>query len=413
MTTSGLNGIFGIFGIMTSDKPLLSLVLGIRPDVIRANLLISILRKELGESFEFVWSGQHYSSNMKDVFFEDLQVPKPDVELRVDNESDTSFLASMQIALDEYIRERSPSAIVFLGDTNTVLGSVIAAIHNVPIIHIEGCMRSYNWEMPEEKNRTVIDHLSDRIYAYLDEYKAQGVAEGIPEAQIQVTGNPIVDVLERQFIDGMLRVGMEDLSLLRESHGVNPAEKFVVMTIHRRENITKENSLRRILSLAEAAEHKVIFFAGYATQRYIKEFDISVPDNIFMFDPTGYKTFTNMMYESEFIISDSGTVIEEASILGVPSVQVRKSTERPQVYDWESSVRFDPEVDQETKSFKEDNGVIDRVLKKERGSWSHQFGDGFASERIAEDLINRLRTDSLKAVRIDHENPLHNRAYSE
>ena len=97
----------------------------------------------------------------------------------------------------------------------------------------------------------------------------------------------------------------------------------------------------------------------------------------------------------------------------MPSIQVRKSTERPQVYDWESSVRFDPEVDLETKSFKEDKGVLDRVLKIERGSWSHQFGDGFASERIAEDLINRLRTDSLKAVRLDQENPLHIRAYSE
>ena len=245
------------------------MVLGIRPDVIRASIILRELRRELGTNFKLIWSGQHYSENLKDVFFKELNVDAPDIELNIEGETDSELVASMISRLGSTFAKINPSVAVFLGDTNTVTGTVAAAQFNIPIVHIEGCMRSYNWLMPEEKYRTIADHLSDRIYAYLDAYKAQGVAEGIPSENILVTGNPIVDVLEEYFLSGKLRMANDKLrEILREKYGISNNE-FFVMTCHRRENVETKESLSRILQLAAEIGSKVIFPAGYRTQKQI------------------------------------------------------------------------------------------------------------------------------------------------
>ena len=148
----------------------LAIVLGIRPDVIRASKILKLLENQNEINFDFIWSGQHYSENMKDVFFNQLNVPKPDFEFNVDKSNDSTIVSSTIKNLFSHFETYKYKAVVFLGDTNTVMGSIAAAQHNIPVVHIEGCMRSYDWRMPEEKYRTVIDHLSDRIYAYLDDY---------------------------------------------------------------------------------------------------------------------------------------------------------------------------------------------------------------------------------------------------
>ena len=181
----------------------LAIILGIRPDVIRASKILKLLEDQNEIEFDFIWSGQHYSENMKDTFFNQLNVLKPNYEFEVNKNSDATIVASTIENLYNHFSNHKYKAAVFLGDTNTVMGSIAAAQHNIPIVHIEGCMRSYDWRMPEEKYRTVIDHLSDRIYAYLDNYKKQGLNEGISENIIKVTGNPIVDIINEnlEFFD--------------------------------------------------------------------------------------------------------------------------------------------------------------------------------------------------------------------
>ena len=214
MTTIGSNLTIGTPGILSKDSlrtgPLV-MVLGIRPDVIRASIIIRELRKSLGKNFVLVWSGQHYSDNLKDVFFRELEIGPPDIDLQISGDNDAELTSSMIVKLFNTLQELKPVATVFLGDTNTVMGTVAAAQLNIPILHIEGCMRSYDWRMPEEKYRTIADHLSDRIYSYLESYKAQGIAEGIPDVNILITGNPIVDVLEEYFISGKLRLPKDEL----------------------------------------------------------------------------------------------------------------------------------------------------------------------------------------------------------
>lgn len=384
-------------GIVNSDKqPKLSLILGIRPDVIRASELIGILRSELGGSFEFVWSGQHYSKNMKDIFFDELSLPAPDVNLNTDTTNDGAFLASVQRELFNYFEESRPKAAVFLGDTNTVMGSVAAAATNTPIVHIEGCMRSYDWRMPEEKYRTTIDHLSDRIYAYLDVYKRQGIAEGIRDDLIMVTGNPIVDIIKNRFVDGDLSMNPTEFERFTGELGISGGEPYVLMTIHRRENVDTRQSLKNILALASHAGEKVIFFAGYRTQARIRELGLRVPSNVLLFDPTGYRGFLNLLNSATFAITDSGTVVEEAAILGVPSVQARLSTERPQVYDWGASVKFDPTL-KENRFENSQKEVILEVKKLAEKSWTHAFGDGNTSRRIADDLLRLFYSEGFSS----------------
>lgn len=367
----------------------LAVVLGIRPDVIRASLMLRELKAKLGDGLHFIWSGQHYSDNMKDVFFRQLNVPEPDVTLELDTSSDTNLIGSLIANLGEELRRVKPEAVVFLGDTNTVVASLAVASLDIPIVHIEGCMRSYDWRMPEEKFRTTIDHLADVIYAYLPEYKEQGVLEGLDPDRIIVTGNPIVDVLEQYFLSGAVRMVESEVQAYLASLGVT-GSKFWTMTCHRRENVESAQALTNIMALAAAATGPVIFPAGYRTQSQLKALSVAVPENVILVDPIGYAELMELIVRSQSVITDSGTIVEEAAVLGVPSIQMRTSTERPQVYDCGGSIKFDPHT---AHRHDEVESLIRSGQQRLGGSWSHTLGDGKASQRIVADLIARFNSN--------------------
>ena len=365
----------------------LAIILGIRPDVIRASKILKLLEDQNEIEFDFIWSGQHYSENMKDTFFNQLNVLKPNYEFEVNKNSDATIVASTIENLYNHFSNHKYKAAVFLGDTNTVMGSIAAAQHNIPIVHIEGCMRSYDWRMPEEKYRTVIDHLSDRIYAYLDNYKKQGLNEGISENIIKVTGNPIVDIINEnlEFFDSGSKFLPKDVLDLIE-------KKFVLVTCHRRENILNPQSFENIMNLLNNIENtNVIFPMGYKTQEILSESNCELGNHINVIDPIGYLEFMYLLKNSEYVATDSGTVVEEACILGIPSIQMRYSTERPEVYDVKASVKFDPTVN--------DDSVIS-VINKVNGlistKWSNPFGDGTASEIIVNDLVELSKQNNFK-----------------
>jgi UDP-N-acetylglucosamine 2-epimerase (non-hydrolysing) len=368
----------------------LVMVLGIRPDVIRASLFINLMRKQYGPDFVLIWSGQHYSDNLKDVFFKELEVDFPDIELGIAGNTDSELVGDLLPKLARVLGELRPEAVIFLGDTNTVAGSIAAAQLNIPVIHIEGCMRSYDWRMPEEKYRKVTDHLSDLIFAYLPEYKEQGLAEGIPSVNIEISGNPIVDVLQSYFLSGKLRLTDKEFKTLKEDkYMLTKNEPFVLMTSHRRENVEEKDSLQRIIELAEKSEIPVLFPLGYRTQKAIQKFNLKLPANVFDVEPVGYLEILELLLHAEYVLTDSGTLVEEACILGTPSIQMRHSTERPQVYTWGSSVKFDPLQDMNPTS------VLDNVKEIEKHSWSHNFGSGNSSEFIFQSIVSKVEKKEL------------------
>jgi UDP-N-acetylglucosamine 2-epimerase (non-hydrolysing) len=295
------------------------------------------------------------------------------------------------------LRDLNPAAAVFVGDTNTTTGAIAAAQLNIPIVHIEGCMRSYDWRMPEEKYRTTIDHLADVIYTYFDEYKEQGVREGLNPNNIVVVTNPIVDILNHYYFAQKAKYEAmatpEFFSQRRIERG-----RYYLMTCHRRENVHLTSSLEAILSLVSEAPYPVYFPASYRTQKEIRRVGLSLPSNLLMVDPIGYEEILCLMVNSRGVITDSGTVVEETCVLQIPSLQMRKSTERPQVYDVGSSVKFDPA---EAGQYPAD--ILYKKLESLYGkSWFQTLGDGKASERIAEDLHRRIVANDFGRHKPEH-----------
>jgi len=373
------------------NKKQLAIILGIRPDVIRASLILNSIRTSEEFDVKFIWSGQHYSDNLKDVFFRELNVEPPDIELGAGGDTDAETSAAVVAKLYPVLKELKPEAAVFLGDTNTVIGCLAAAQLNIPIVHIEGCMRSYDWRMPEEKYRGIIDHLSDVIYTYFEEYKKQGVAEGLNPRSIVLVQNLIVDVLNVYYFDKKNFYDSLALDNFFMQRGIERSE-YYLMTCHRRENVHIRESFENILNLLDATDRKIYFTASYRTQKVLLEYGLKLPGNVKMVDPIGYQEMLVLMVNSRGVITDSGTVVEETCVLQVPSLQIRKATERPQVYDAGSSVKFDP-----TQPDRYPHDIIFHKFESMFGkNWEHNLGDGKASDRIVNDLLNRLRNDGFQ-----------------
>lgn len=369
----------------------LAFVLGIRPDIIRASLILEYLHQEPKIETTFIWSGQHYSDNLKGIFLRELKVAPPAIELGCGGETDTEILGNLLIKLYQTLGEIKPDAVVYLGDTNTVASCIAPALLNIPVVHIEGGMRSYDWRMPEEKYRTVSDHLSDKVYVYFEEYKKQAVAEGINPNNIVVVGNPIVDILERFYFKNKRRFDQVATNEFFKTKGLKKG-KYYVLTWHRRENVHVPKARESILNLLADSPYPVYFPASYRTQRVLKEKGLRLPQQVTMVDPIGYEELISLMVNSRGVLTDSGTVIEEVSILGIPGLQLRHSTERPQVYDVGGAVKFDP-IEPEKYPHKAVFAKMERLVNKQ---WEHILGDGKSSKRIADDLIERLLNDDIR-----------------
>jgi UDP-N-acetylglucosamine 2-epimerase (non-hydrolysing) len=367
------------------------LILGIRPDLIRASLVLQKLRSQSDVRFTFVWSGQHYSDNLKDVFIRDLELPAPDIELGATGDTDAAVAASVIERLSGVLAETRPDVAVFLGDTNTVMGCIAAAQLNIPVVHIEGCMRSYDWRMPEEKYRTIIDHTADVIYTYFPEYKEQGVREGLNPRNIVVIQNLVVDVLQRYYFDRRAEYEALVSDDYLRAHGVE-RDAFYLMTCHRRESVEDPAPLSAILDLIAESPYPIYFTASYRTQQRLQDFNLTLPPNVTMVDPIGYRELLALLGSSRGAVTDSGTIVEETAVMGVPSLQIRKATERPQVYDCGSSVKFDPARPGDYPA----DQVFGKLERLHGQTWEHGLGDGHASERLVEDLLERVQSDNLR-----------------
>lgn len=369
----------------------LAFILGIRPDLIRAALVMKYLRNAKDIEVVLIWSGQNYSYNLKGIFFEEFDVPKPDITLDCKGETDAEVASKLISQLYPVFEKIKPNAVIVLGDTNTTMGALAASQLNIPIIHIEGCWHSYDWRMPEEKIRTIIDHISDVIYTYEDEYKERGIAEGLNPKNIVVVRNPIVDVLNEFYFKRKREIDKKASLKFFKQRGIEK-NNYLLMTCHRRENVQTPKSFDAIMNLVKHSLYSVYFPASYRTQRIIKERKLETPKNLIVVDPVGYEEILILLTNSRGVITDSGTLNEEACVLNVPCINLRKSTERPQVYDVGASVKFDPD---EEKKYPP-NLIYKKLEKISKTKWKNPLGDGKASERIARDIIYRVRKNKLR-----------------
>ena len=387
----------------------LAFILGIRPDIIRASLVLRKLFAQNKHEIVFIWSGQHYSDNLKDVFFQELDVPRPQIELGVTGQNDAEVASGVLSKLYPVLERLQPSAALFLGDTNTVVGSIVAAQLNIPIVHFEGCWSAYDWRMPETKYRNLIDQLSDVIYTYFPEYKYQGMLAGLNPKSIVVTdGNPIVEILDTYYFQRKEKFDAMATPEFFKARGIEKGE-YYLMTWHRRENVHIRSSFEAILKLIGSTPRKIYLPLSYRTQSVLKEYGLALPQNVMMVDPIGYEEILTLMVNSRGVITDSGTIVEETCVLQVPSLQMRKATERPQVYDVRSSVKFDPDAPEKYPTAE----VFQKFENLYGTRWEHGLGDGKASDRIADDLLRRLDEDDFRTHRPEDYHHWIERSYRE
>jgi UDP-N-acetylglucosamine 2-epimerase (non-hydrolysing) len=353
-------------------------LLGIRPDLIRMSLLLNMLDNSDIIEHTFVHTGQHYSKNLDDIFYQQLNIRKPDMNLGVGkpNQSLANQLASLMIKTEEALDFYKPDYVILLGDTNTALASVIIARKNIKIIHIEAGMRSFDWRMPEEKNRIVADNLSDILYIYLHDYASNAILEGIDPSKISVVGNPIVDIVN------MWSVKIQDTDISDITEGET---SFMFATIHREENVESYNALKSIIDsmqeISKIKNEQVILTLMPRTKASLHKFNIDY-SGIRTIEPVGFMECLALQKRASLIFTDSGTIQEESCILGTKCMTLRNSTERPQAMECGAGILAGTTIESILSSYEK--------IKDMPKTWSHPFGDGNSSKRIMDDLEKRL-----------------------
>ncbi|MDD5418158.1 MAG: UDP-N-acetylglucosamine 2-epimerase (non-hydrolyzing) [Candidatus Nanoarchaeia archaeon] len=354
----------------------IAICVGTRPEIIKMSPVIRALIKK-NVDFIIIDSGQHYSENMSRIFFEQLNLPKPDYNLEVGSGRHGEITAEIIKNVEKVLINEKPDVVLVQGDTNTVLGCAISASKlNIKIGHVEAGLRSRDMTMPEEKNRIIVDHISDFLFAPTEEAKNNLIKENICEEKIFVVGNTIVDATTEN-------AELVDNSIL-DKYGLEK-KNYPLATVHRQENVDNMEKLGNIVdSLVNLSEkHKIIFPVHPRTKKRLEEFGLldklKNNRNIVLTEPFGYKEFLSLEKNACLTITDSGGVQEEACILGVPCVTIRENTERPETIEVGANVLAGTDV-------KTTIEYAESMIGKKPG-WENPFGDGKSGERIVEIIL--------------------------
>ena len=308
-------------------------VLGTRPEIIRLSRIIEKLDRYA--EHVLVHTGQNFDRQLSDVFFEEMQVRKPNHYFGETTNTMAEQIAQILIQSEAVFTREKPDRLLILGDTNSALCAIIAKRMNIPVFHMEAGNRCYDDRVPEEINRRLIDHSSDVLMPYTERSRANLLREGIPGDRIYVTGNPILEVIENY------RPQIEHSSSLQKM-GIEPRGYFLV-TLHRAENVDQENRLRKFVHsfelISERYQRPVIVSTHPRTRHRLEKFGVATTRGDVRFcEPFGFFDFIALEQNACCVLSDSGTVQEECAIFGVPNVTLRDVTERPETIECGSNI---------------------------------------------------------------------------
>jgi UDP-N-acetylglucosamine 2-epimerase (non-hydrolysing) len=300
------------------------LVAGTRPNFMKiAPLVRELSRRGREWRWSLVHTGQHFDREMNQVFFEDLEIPAPDVKLELRGSTHAQQTASIMTGFEDVVRRRRPDVVVVVGDVNSTLAcGIVAKKEQLVLAHIEAGLRSGDMAMPEEVNRRVVDSISDLFYVTERSGVEHLRREGRPESSIAFVGHVMIDNLMHQ-VEKLSRIGRDD-----------PLKKklkdYAVLTLHRPSNVDDAATLARLAgALREiAAGLPIVFPVHPRTRKNLERFGIPL-DGIITTAPLGYLDFLNLWKDARLVLTDSGGIQEETTALGVPCLTLRESTERP------------------------------------------------------------------------------------
>jgi len=301
----------------------ISAVVGARPNFMKIAPIVAEAGRRARFKLRLIHTGQHYSSDMSDSFFQELSIPAPDINLGVGGGSHTAQTAAIMQRLEPELTENRPDLLLVVGDVNSTMAAVlVAAKAGIPIAHVEAGLRSFDRSMPEEINRIVTDALSDYLFASEPSGVTNLLAEGVPAGKIFLVGNVMIDTLLK-FRDRAAQTRMW------ERLGLQP-RCYAVVTLHRPSNVDDPEKLASLLGvMAEIARKLPVVFPVHPRTRQRME-SIDFPRNgILLVPPMGYLDFLGLMGEARIILTDSGGIQEESTLLRVPCLTMRRNTERP------------------------------------------------------------------------------------
>ncbi len=306
----------------------IDLIVGARPNYMKAAPLYREFRK-YPDKFQcrLVHTGQHYDERMSDIFFRELELPEPDVYLGVGSGRHGEQTGKIMIEYEKAILKDRPDLILVAGDVNsTVACSLVAVKLHIKVGHIEGGLRSRDWTMPEEINRIVTDNISDYLFTTSRDADENLRKEGIPAEKIHFVGNTMIDSLQYYLPKVNRRT-------IHSQLGVKPGN-YILITLHRPSNVDQDEVFRGLFDILEQIQEKipVVFPMHPRTRKMLTEFGMSrylkLP-NLIITEPLGYHDFMKLQKDAKLVLTDSGGIQEETTVLGVPCLTLRKNTERP------------------------------------------------------------------------------------
>jgi len=349
-------------------------IFGTRPEMIK---MWSTLRKLDMLNFEhiMVHTGQNFTPELKDFFFRDLELRKPDFDLNIDTSSYGKEVADVILKSEDLFKKIKPDALLILGDTYSGLSIMPATHHGIKTFHMEAGLRAWDARMPEQRNRMLIDHMSNVLLPYNAYHRENLLRENIHPSKIFVTGNPTFEVMQH-FLPKIKQSNiLEDLGI--DSKG------YFLVTAHRSENVDNPLYLQSILDalgrLAQQFSHAIIFPMHPRTQSKIKEFQLS--KNVRIINPLGFYDFNRLFMDSCCVLSDSGTAPEETYFYKVPCVSIRMTSERYETVEGGGSIvsGLDPD------------NIVESVITAISQPWGGRYdlGENFTPSSV---VINAIRS---------------------
>lgn len=303
-------------------------VVGTRPEIIRLSRVIPLMDKYFDHIL--VHTGQNYDYELNEVFFKELEIRKPDHFMEIDTSSLGAAVGDILKKTEIVLKDEKPDSLLVLGDTNSCLSAYIAKRMHIPVFHMEAGNRCFDFNVPEEINRRIIDHIADFNLVYTEHARRHLLSEGLPHRRIYLTGSPMKEVLD------YYKEKIDSSDALKEI-GLHQGEYFIV-SVHREENVdNKENLLSIVHVLNKLAEdHKlpvIVSTHPRTRKRFEQLINTRMDENIRFLKPFGFFDYVKLQKEARCTISDSGTISEESSILNFPAVSIRNSMERPEAQD--------------------------------------------------------------------------------
>ena len=343
-------------------------VIGARPQFIKAAAVSNKLRKNHEEVL--VHTGQHYDNNMSDIFFDELGIPKPNYNLNIGSGNHGYQTGNMLIELESLYLKEKPDLVLVYGDTNSTLeGALAASKLLIPVAHIEAGLRSFNMKMPEEQNRVLTDHISKYLFAPTDTAIKNLKNENITE-NVFNTGDVMFDAIK------LFKEKALETSTVLIDNNISPNE-YILSTIHRAENTNDINRLKNIINALNECEKNIVLPLHPRTHKFIKDYGLTINDNIKIIAPVGYLDMINLENNSQKIVTDSGGVQKEAYFLQKPCITMRDETEWIETVEngWNTIVGSNKEK------------ILDAIINfNPKGEQKMVFGYGNAADIISEKL---------------------------